>query len=95
MVYTCTYPSPLGNILLAADEVGLTGLWFEGQKYFGNTLPKETVSQEIPVLIRAKNGWMFIFPGKNRTLPQRFILQVQPFVRLCGRFCCRSLMDRL
>ena len=34
MVYTCTYPSPLGNILLAADEVGLTGLWFEGQKYF-------------------------------------------------------------
>ena len=27
MVYTCTYPSPLGNILLAADEVGLTGLW--------------------------------------------------------------------
>ena len=54
MVYTCTYPSPLGNILLAADEVGLTGLWFEGQKYFANTLPKETVSQEIPVLIRAK-----------------------------------------
>ena len=51
MVYTCTYPSPLGNILLAADEVGLTGLWFEGQKYFANTLPKETVSQEIPVLI--------------------------------------------
>ena len=31
MVYTCTYPSPLGNILLAADEVGLTGLWFEGK----------------------------------------------------------------
>ena len=24
MVYTCTYPSPLGNILLAADEVGWT-----------------------------------------------------------------------
>ena len=34
MVYTYKYKSPLGNILLAADEVGLTGLWFEGQKYF-------------------------------------------------------------
>ena len=54
MIYTCTYPSPLGNILLAADEVGLTGLWFERQKYFANTLPKETISQETPVLIQAK-----------------------------------------
>ena len=33
MEYTCTYQSPLGDILLAADEIGLTGLWFEGQKY--------------------------------------------------------------
>ena len=65
MVYTCTYPSPLGNILLAADEVGLTGLWFEGQKYFGNTLPKETVSQEIPVLIRAKKWLDVYFSGKE------------------------------
>ena len=65
MVYTCTYPSPLGNILLAADEVGLTGLWFEGQKYFGNTLPKETVSQEIPVLIRAKKWLDIYFSGKE------------------------------
>ena len=65
MIYTCTYPSPLGNILLAADEVGLTGLWFERQKYFANTLPKETVSQEIPVLIRAKKWLDVYFSGKN------------------------------
>ena len=74
MVYTCTYPSPLGNILLAADEVGLTGLWFEGQKYFGNTLPKEAVSQEIPVLIRAKKWLDVYFSGKepNFKLPLHF-----------------------
>ena len=35
MVYTCQYQSPMGEILLAADEIGLTGLWFVGQKYFG------------------------------------------------------------
>ena len=39
MVYTCKYKSLIGDILLAADEIGLTGLWFEGQKYFANTLP--------------------------------------------------------
>ena len=30
--YISHYQSPIGNILLAADETGLTGLWFEGQK---------------------------------------------------------------
>ena len=65
MIYTCTYPSPLGNILLAADEVGLTGLWFERQKYFANTLPKETISQETPVLIQAKKWLDVYFSGKK------------------------------
>lgn len=45
MTYTCNYSSVLGNILLSADDVGLTGLWFEGQKYFANSLLKETISQ--------------------------------------------------
>ena len=35
------YDSPLGRLLLAADEQGLTGLWFEGQKYFARTLSTE------------------------------------------------------
>ena len=38
MQYTHLYRSPLGTITLAADSEGLTGLWFEGQKYFAATL---------------------------------------------------------
>lgn len=34
MTDTMHYDSPLGGILLAADEEGLTGLCFETQKYF-------------------------------------------------------------
>ena len=60
MVYTCGYRSPLGDILMAADENGLTGLWFEGQKYFADTLPDEQVSQETPVLTKAKR-WLDIY----------------------------------
>ena len=26
--------SPLGKLLIARNETGLTGLWFEGQKYY-------------------------------------------------------------
>ena len=60
MVYTCKCSSPLGDILLAADEVGLTGLWFEGQKYFANTLPDEHISQETHILAEAKK-WLDIY----------------------------------
>ena len=50
MQYTSHYRSPIGNILLAADEIGLTGLWFEGQKYFALYLDKEHIEKAVPVL---------------------------------------------
>ena len=65
MIYTCTYKSELGNILLAADEIGLTGLWFEGQKYFANTLPDERISQETPILIEVKRWLDEYFSGEE------------------------------
>lgn len=34
MQYTTTYSSPIGEILLAADEIGLTGLWFKEEKFY-------------------------------------------------------------
>ena len=65
MIYTCTYESPLGNILLASDEIGLTGLWFEGQKYFANTLPDEHIALETEILIMAKNWLDEYFSSKG------------------------------
>ena len=55
----------LGDILLAADEIGLTGLWFEGQKYFANTLPDEHISEETPTLTEAKKWLAVYFSGKE------------------------------
>ena len=64
MIYTYKYKSPLGHILLAADEVGITGLWFEGQKYFANTLPDKHIPQETEILTEAK-AWLDVyFSGK-------------------------------
>ena len=65
MIYTCKYKSPLGEILLAADEIGLTGLWFEGQKYFANTLPDERISQETEILSEAKKWLDIYFSGEK------------------------------
>ena len=41
MVYTYHYDSPLGGITIASNGVELTGLWFDGQKYFGDTILEE------------------------------------------------------
>ena len=65
MVYTCKCSSPLGDILLAADEIGLTGLWFSGQKYFASSLPDEHISRETPVLSETKEWLDVYFSGKE------------------------------
>ena len=62
MQYSSRYASPLGEILLAADEIGLTGLWFTGQKYY----PKEIfAAQETPILTEAKRWLDIYFSGKE------------------------------
>ena len=63
--YTIIYPSRLGDILLAADEIGLTGLWFFGQSYFADTLPTEQIAQETPILTQAREWLDEYFSGKE------------------------------
>ena len=65
MVSICHYESPLGGVLLAADEIGLTGLWFDGQKYFARGLPADRVEQETPALLEAKRWLEIYFSGKE------------------------------
>ena len=64
-MYTLHYDSPLGGILLAADEVGLTGLWFDGEKYFADTLDPEHKAQETPILREAKRWLDVYFRGQE------------------------------
>lgn len=94
MQYTSQYKSPLGNILLAADEIGLTGLWFEGQKYFALYLDKEHKEKDLPVLQEAKKWLDIYFAGKEPNLSCRFILSERLFKMKYGRFCTLSLMVR-
>ncbi len=65
MIYTSNYTSPLGKILLAADEVGLRGLWFDGQKYFARDLPDERTEAEPPALSETKRWLDLYFDGQE------------------------------
>ena len=74
MDYINHYCSPIGNILLAADDMGLTGLWFEGQKYFALNLDKVHEERELPVFEKAKQWLDVYFSGKEPdfTVPLHF-----------------------
>lgn len=65
MQYINHYNSPLGGILLAADETGLTGLWFDGAKYYAAHLDPEQEERETPVLARTKEWLTVYFSGKE------------------------------
>ncbi len=50
MTYTYNYSSPEGEILLAANDNSLTGLWFYGAKYFAADLEDARTEKLTPVL---------------------------------------------
>lgn len=65
MLFLTHYASPLGPILLAADETGLTGLWFEAQKYFPSFSGVEYQEKETPVLTETARWLDVYFSGKD------------------------------
>lgn len=64
MVITGRYASPLGGITLASDGTALSGLWFDGQKYFGGTLKGGCVEREVPVFCQVRRWLDKYFSGK-------------------------------
>jgi len=84
MHYTVTYHSPVGNILLACDRIGLTGLWFEDQKYFSAKLSPEhinvTDAASLPFPLTEAIRWLNIyFSGVNPDFTPSVHLSGTPF----------------
>lgn len=65
MQYTTHYDSPLGGILLAADQIGLTGLWFDGEKYYADHLDPEHQEGSLPALDAARRWLDVYFTGRE------------------------------
>ncbi|MEM5767252.1 MAG: methylated-DNA--[protein]-cysteine S-methyltransferase [Bacillota bacterium] len=58
MYYSTIYPSPVGTITLACDNDNLVGLWLEGQKYHGGTIPEEMIENNDLPLFDAVKKWL-------------------------------------
>lgn len=75
MKYISRYKSPLGDMLLAADDAGLTGAWFENQKYFACRLDKECEEKELALFKDVKRRLDIYFSGEDPdfNVPLHFI----------------------
>lgn len=64
-MYVSHYKSPIGNILLSADDEGITGLWFENQKYYAEGIGKDFVETKTDILLEAEKWLDIYFKGKE------------------------------
>lgn len=65
MKYINYYSSPLGKLLMAADDIGLTGLWFENQLHYAYNLDPEHQEKELPVFNQTKQWLDLYFSGQK------------------------------
>lgn len=73
------YDSPLGKITMAGENDALMGLWFDGQKYFAQTLPKELEEKELRVFKEAKKWLDTYFGGKEPDFTPKLLLKGSDF----------------
>jgi len=68
MFYT-DYNSQFGRLLLASDGKNLTGLWFEGQKYYADTLSNTAIKKDdLPIFAQVKKWLNAYFAGEHITI---------------------------
>lgn len=79
MEYTYHYDSALGGITLASDGDALTGLWFDGQKYFADSLDTEHESADLPIFEETKRWLDIYFSGREPDFTPALNMKTTPF----------------
>lgn len=79
MTYIYHYHSPLGGITVSSNGSEITGLWFDGQKYFGDTLPEYYEEKALPVFEETKRWLDIYFSGKAPDFTPPLKMETTPF----------------
>lgn len=58
MIYMMHYDSPIGNLLLAAKDDALAGVWMEGQKYFPESLYEQMEEKKDSRILNRTKEWL-------------------------------------
>ena len=79
MEYIHQYHSPLGGIVMASDGEALTGLWFEGQKYFADTLDADCEEKDLPIFDQTAAWLDTYFSGQAPDFTPPIKMKTTPF----------------
>lgn len=79
MTYTYHYDSPLGGITLSSNGTELTGLWFDGQKYFGDILEENYEEKSLPIFEQTARWLDIYFRGKVPDFTPPLYMKTTPF----------------
>lgn len=77
--YIWHYDSPLGGITLGSDGEALTGLWFDGQKHFADTLDGPGVEKSLPIFEDTCRWLDVYFGGKAPDWTPKLRMKTTPF----------------
>lgn len=79
MNFTYHYNSPLGGITLASDGEALTGLWFDEQKYYAETLSPEYQEKYLSIFEQTKKWLDIYFNGCVPDFTPKLNMRTTPF----------------
>lgn len=65
MIYIQNYDSLVGRLFIAADEIGLIGLWLDEEKYYAANLPSEHTEAKTPTLAETMRWLDIYFSGEE------------------------------
>jgi methylated-DNA-[protein]-cysteine S-methyltransferase len=81
MYYTTLYASPAGMLTLASDGKNLVGLWIEGQKHYGASIPQAMQEDNnLPLFDTVKRWLNRYFAGEKPKITELSWL----FGGMCG-----------
>jgi methylated-DNA-[protein]-cysteine S-methyltransferase len=63
--YVQKIKSPVGILTVSSDGQNISGLWIEGQKYFGRTRENDFLEQDLPVFEDARKWLDVYFSGRE------------------------------
>lgn len=79
MTYTYHYDSPLGGITMSSNGSELTGLWFDGQRFFGDTLTEDCEETTLPIFDLTTRWLDIYFGGEAPDFTPPIYLKSTPF----------------
>ena len=79
MIYIQHYNSYVGGITISSDGNALTGLWFDGQKYYAGNIDDEIEEKDLPVFAQARQWLDVYFSSHDPGFTPALTLDSTPF----------------